>query len=137
MAITEEFVRGVFAHLETGDREGFMANVADNVDWTVMGTHPLGGRYRSKAEFIDGTYERLHPLVRGMSVMTVDNVLACGDVGVVEMHGNATANNGDPYNNTFCWIAWFENDRIVKVRAYLDSVLVQRLIDGNESAAKA
>ena len=35
-----------------GDREGFMANVADDVDWTVMGTHPLGGRYRTKADFI-------------------------------------------------------------------------------------
>ena len=136
MTISEEFVRGVFAHLEASDRDAFMAHVADDVDWTVMGEHPLGGRYLSKRDFIAHTYDRLHPLLRGMSVMTIDNVLVCSDTAVVEMHGQATANNGVPYNNTFCWIAWFENDRIVKVRAYLDSVLVQRLIDENEPSAK-
>ena len=37
----------------------FWARVADDVDWTVEGTHPLAGRYRSKAQFIEATFARL------------------------------------------------------------------------------
>jgi hypothetical protein len=33
--------------------------VVDDVDWTVMGTHPLAGHYHSKAAFVAGTFETL------------------------------------------------------------------------------
>lgn len=42
-----------------GDGAEFFAQVADDVDWTVMGTHPLAGRYRSKADFLAGTFNKL------------------------------------------------------------------------------
>ena len=38
----------LFAKLqEPGTQREFWAHVADDVDWTVEGTHPLAGRYRS------------------------------------------------------------------------------------------
>ncbi|WP_433966434.1 hypothetical protein [Tunturiibacter gelidiferens] len=40
MAITHESVRELFKGLENGDGSAFFQHVADNVDWTVMGTHP-------------------------------------------------------------------------------------------------
>ena len=47
MAVDAGFVRKIFAGLEQGDGAGFFTHVADDVDWTVEGTHPLAGRYRS------------------------------------------------------------------------------------------
>jgi ketosteroid isomerase-like protein len=44
MAITNEAVRRIFAHLESGSGEQFFQHVADDVDWTVEGTHPLARR---------------------------------------------------------------------------------------------
>jgi len=57
MAVDAGFVRKMFAGLEHGDGAGFFAHVADDVDWTVMGTHPLAGHYKSKTDFIAGTLE--------------------------------------------------------------------------------
>ena len=37
MAITPDYVREVFKGLETGDGAAFFKQVADGVDWTVMG----------------------------------------------------------------------------------------------------
>jgi hypothetical protein len=30
----------------------FFISVADDINWTVMGTHPLAGVYNSKADFL-------------------------------------------------------------------------------------
>ena len=42
--MTPDRIRQIFKGLETGDGAAFFAHVADDVDWTVMGTHPLAGR---------------------------------------------------------------------------------------------
>ena len=44
--ITEGYVRTIFKGLENGDGASFFEHVADDVDWTVMGTHPLAGAYK-------------------------------------------------------------------------------------------
>ena len=56
--MTPDRIRQIFKALETGDGAAFFAHVADNVDWTVMGTHPLAGHYRSKADYA-GTFVKL------------------------------------------------------------------------------
>ena len=35
------------------------------------------------------------------------------------------------FDNRYCWIVYFENDVIVRVRAYLDSVMVARSFEEN------
>ena len=37
------------ATIRSDGQSQFWARVADDVDWTVEGTHPLAGRYHSKA----------------------------------------------------------------------------------------
>jgi ketosteroid isomerase-like protein len=41
MAPSTERVYAIFKRLEDGDGSAFCEHVADDVDWTVMGTHPL------------------------------------------------------------------------------------------------
>ena len=59
MAITPDRVREIFKGLENGDGAAFFEHVVDDVDWTVMGTHPLAGHYLSKKAFIEGTFAKL------------------------------------------------------------------------------
>ena len=56
--MTPDRIRQIFKGLETGAGAAFFAHVADDVDWTVMGTHPLAGHYRSKADYA-GTFAKL------------------------------------------------------------------------------
>ena len=134
MALSNEQVRSIFEHLRTGHSALFFENVAEDVDWTVMGTHPLAGRYHSKTEFLTHTFRRLDKVLKEGVILKVNGVLTCGDTAVVEMESLSTAKNGRPFHNTYCWIARFQGDRIVEVRAYLDSALVERVIRENEPA---
>ena len=107
---------------ETADR--FFDHVADDVRWTVMGTHPLAGTYEDKERFRDSTFRRLGPLMRDGMRLAVRDVHVDGDIAAVEMEAESTAIDGVPYRNTYCWVCRFDGDTIVEVRAYLDSALV-------------
>jgi ketosteroid isomerase-like protein len=135
MAVTPDYVREVFKGLENGDGAAFFTHVADDVDWTVMGTHPLAGRYRSKADFIAGTFTKLGQVLPQGTQLHLEYLIVKGDQAVVELHSLATARNGMRFDNRYCWILFFEADKIVRVRAYLDSALVAQLFKENPVAA--
>ena len=132
MGIESGTVRQIFSHLEAGSGDEFFEHVADDVDWTVGGTHPLAGHYRSKEDFRANTFARLNRILPGGTQLHVQNVLTDGDWAVVELRSFAVAKNGMRFDNRYCWVTRFEGETIVEVRAYLDSALVQKLIDDNE-----
>jgi uncharacterized protein len=134
MTIQAHYVRSLFANLENGRPEAFFNHVAQDVKWTVMGTHPLAGTYHTKENFLAHTFARLDKLLKEGVVLRVTNVLVDGDTAAVELESLSTALNGKPFDNRYCWIARFSNGTIVEVRAYLDSALVKQLIDENERA---
>ena len=132
MGTSADTVRRIFSHLESGSGDEFFAHVADDVDWTVEGTHPLAGRYASKAEFHAHTFARLNKILPGGTQLHVENVLIDDDWAVAELRSHAVARNGMRFDNRYCWVMRFKDGMIVEVRAYLDSALVQKLIDENE-----
>ena len=134
MAITADFVRQVFQGLKNGDGAEFFAHVADDVDWTVEGTHPLAGHYRSKADFIAGTFIKLGRVLPKGAQLQVEHLLVKDDQAVVELRSLATATNGMRFDNRYCWVCTFENNIITRVRAYLDSAMVAQLFEGNPAA---
>ena len=131
MSITREQVLALFKPLEAGDPAAFFAHVAEDVDWTVMGTHPLAGRYRSRADFVRGTFARLAQALGQGARLVVTHVLVSGDWAVVELEAHAVAKSGLKFDNKYCWVMRFAQEKVVQVRAYLDSALVQRVIDEN------
>ena len=131
MSVTAEYVREVFKGLEEGDGASFFNHVDDKVDWIVEGTHPLAGHYHSKADFTEGTFAKLNKVLPKGAQLHVENILVSGDAAAVELHSLATARNGFRFDNRYCWMLYFENDVIVRVRAYLDSAMVARLFEEN------
>jgi ketosteroid isomerase-like protein len=129
MAITAESVREIFKGLENGDGAAFFERVADDVDWTVMGTHPR--HYPSKKAFVEGTFAKLSQVLPKGAQLHVEDLIVKGDEAVVELHSLATAKNGMRFDNRYCWVVYFRNNVIVRVRAYLDSAMVARLFDEN------
>jgi ketosteroid isomerase-like protein len=107
--------------------------VAEDVDWTVEGTHPLAGRYRSKSAFVDSTFKRINGALTEPAKLEVGKVLVDGDWAAVELSMRARAKSGLAFDNDYCWLVRFSGETIVEVRAYLDSALVARLIDENDA----
>jgi len=129
--ITEDYVRRIFKGLEQGDGASFFQNVDDKVDWIVEGTHPLAGHYKSKSDFVAGTFAKLAEVLPRGAQLVVEHLLVKDDQAVVELHSLATAKNGLRFDNRYCWVCRFANNTIVEVRAYLDSALVARLFAEN------
>jgi ketosteroid isomerase-like protein len=131
--ISEEYVKELFDYLKTGETEKFFSKVSDDVNWTVMGTHPLAGNYQTKQDFVKSTFQRLNKVLNEGVILKVNHILVKDTTAVAEMESLSTALNGKPFNNTYCWIVRFENETVVEVRAYVDSALVQRVLDENET----
>jgi uncharacterized protein len=131
MSVALTRVHDIFKNLETGDGGAFFTHVADDVDWIVEGTHPLAGHYHSKADFLAHTFEKLGKVLPQGTQLHVEHALVSGDWAVVELHSLATAKNGLRFDNRYCWVCRFTGDKIVEVRAYLDSALVARLFQEN------
>ncbi len=128
LALTQ--VRDIFNNLETNEG-AFFAHVADNVDWIVEGTHPLAGHYHSKADFLAHTFAKLAKVLPQGAELHVEHALVSEDWAVVELHSLATAKNGFRFDNRYRWVCRFSGDKIVEVRAYLDSALVAQLFQEN------
>jgi uncharacterized protein len=131
MALCDEFVLETFKGLESGDGAAFFERVADDVDWTVMGTHPLAGHYLSKKAFREGTFAKLGRVLVAGAQLHVEHLLLKGNEAIVELHSLATAKNGMRFDNRYCWVVYFRNELIIRVRAYLDSAMVARLFEEN------
>jgi ketosteroid isomerase-like protein len=131
MSVTLTEVCDIFKSLEAGSGSEFFTHVADDVDWIVEGTHPLAGHYHSKADFLANTFEKLAKALPQGAQLRVQHALISGDWAVVELRSFANAQNGLRFDNRYCWICRFSADRIVEVRAYLDSALVARLFEEN------
>jgi hypothetical protein len=137
MSITDRR-RSLFELLASpGTRNGFFASVADDVEWTVMGTHPLAGTYRDKRSFLDATFGRLDRLRQGGMQIEILALYEAGDVVVAEMTARATAIDGGSFDHAYVWVCRFEGEVIVEARAYLDSALVAGMIDRVEPMAAA
>ena len=107
MAITSDRVREIFKGLENGDGAAFFEWVSDDVDWIVMGTHPLAGHYRSKKAFREGTFAKLGQVLQNGAQLHVEDLIVKDDEAVVELHSLATAKNGMRFDNRYCWVVYF------------------------------
>ena len=88
----------IFNYLATGSDEAFFAQVAPDVDWTVMGTHPLAGEYHNRTIFIADTLERLANTEDPSNPLTlsVTNIIGGGndEWSVQELHVLGSCKNG-------------------------------------------
>jgi ketosteroid isomerase-like protein len=123
----------LFRHLEDpATADTFFEHVAEDVDWTVMGTHPVAGRYHDKAT-IKANIERLRPLMRDPVRFVLRDLHVDGDTTVAELQAASTTLEGAPYDMGYCWVCRFRGDTIVEVRAYLDSAMVSHTFDRNQA----
>jgi uncharacterized protein len=125
----------LFNNLQSPDTQPqFWARVADDVDWTVEGTHTLAGRYHSKSDFIKATFDRLDGVLQGGVKLEVEHLYLDGDTTIAELLSTSVTNEGAPFANRYCWVCRFDGDMIVEVRAYLDSEMVDYTVHRNELA---
>ncbi|GIZ40927.1 hypothetical protein CKM354_000424700 [Cercospora kikuchii] len=131
---TADEIIGFASALRTADQSPFFDRVSPNVVWDVMGTHPAAGHFTSLDAWKKGALGVVNNVLKEPIKLELVNVFGGGDQewATVELKADSVCKNGMPYPQRYAWLLRFdEKGIIVQARAYLDSALVQKAVDGN------
>ncbi|WP_171052632.1 nuclear transport factor 2 family protein [Ruegeria sediminis] len=131
MSVSENkrLIREAFRPWESGDSKPFFDLIADDVDWTVIGTTQVSGVYRSKQDLIDRAFGLLlDRLDGGLRTRFVDLAME-GDKAFLRFESSGVSKTGVRYEQAYCWAMVMRNRRIVEITAYLDTDLLRRVFD--------
>lgn len=120
----KQLITEMFDALAVADSRPFVALMADDIRWTVMGRTRWSGEYRGKSVVLGDLLGVLRARLADRYRATAQRIIAEGPFVVVEARGVATTKNGTPYNNEYCFIYRMEDGKILEVTEYLDTELV-------------
>jgi ketosteroid isomerase-like protein len=123
-AENKQLIQNMFAELSKGNAEAFLANMADDVKFTIIGTTKYSGTCNGKQELIQKVLAPLTAQLDGGITLTPENFIADGDYVAMQARGKATTKSGKPYNNTYCQVFRIANGKVQEITEYLDTELV-------------
>jgi len=120
----KQIIENMFAEMGKGNLEIFLDTMADDAQWTIIGSTKFSGTYRGKQQILENLLSPLAMEVDGGFDLTPDNFLADGDHVVIQAHGQAMTKTGNAYNNTYCLVYRLAGGKIQEGTEYLDTELV-------------
>lgn len=114
----------------------FAALLAPDVVWTIHGSGPVAGTYRSQDDFVERASRPLTSRLATPVVPEVRNIYAVGDTVLIRFDGSATTTSGAPYRNQFLWMFRMKDGLVIEAEAFLDLVAYQRAVENNEPRAR-
>jgi len=96
--------------------------LADDASWTIVGTTPVSGTYRSRQAFLDTVIGPFGARMASPLVPTVRGLYAEGDTVIAYFEGAGTAKDGRPYFNVYTWFLTLKDGKVVEVTAFFDTV---------------
>jgi ketosteroid isomerase-like protein len=122
----KRLMQEVFAEIAAGRGGLFAATLADTVVMRVTGQYSWSRTFVGKEAVLRDLYGHVRSLVEKGSRTVPLQILADGDVVIVEARGDMTTKRGEKYDNEYCLVYRFEHGKIVEMREYCDSVLCEQ-----------
>jgi ketosteroid isomerase-like protein len=105
-----------------GNLEFSGAYLADDIQWNIIGNSLVTG----KKEVLE--VAKMSQL-ESFPVITIKNIIAEGNYTVVESTGKALTKSGKPYNQTYCDIFYFKDNKLKEITTYLDTALSKEALN--------
>jgi len=125
-----ELITTTWQSIAKGDAEAALANMAEEVSWVIPGhLANVSGLKRGKGDvgkFISGIRQAFP---EGLN-SEIRKVHTAGDTVVVELTNRGKAFNGKDYENEYCFVFEIENNKIRRVREYVDLLTVKETLMG-------
>lgn len=124
-AENKQLLEQIYAELSKGSVQALLDSLADDIQWTIIGTTILSGTSHGKAEVIEKILKPLRArLADSPIVFSIERLIAEGEYVVMQAHGQATAKNGKPYNNTYCIVCRIVDGQVKEMTDYIDTELI-------------
>ena len=121
----KQLLRRVYAEISKGNVQPLLDSLADDVEWTIIGSTALSGTSRGKQEVIDKLLKPIRArLADGPIVFQPERFIAEGEYVVMQAKGRATALSGKPYNNTYCIVCRIVDGKVKEMVDYVDTELI-------------
>jgi ketosteroid isomerase-like protein len=121
---TRQVVKKWLSLANSGDVAGAMALFADDAVWSNIGSTRFSGDFVGlqaiTGELLGSLFGALENGIRS----EVEAVIADGDRAVVLSRGSARTKTGKDYNNTYAQVFTVRGGKIVAVREYMDTALI-------------
>lgn len=131
----KELMREIYDEFARGNRMPFRNAMAEDFRWIMKGrtawSRTYEGRDAVRLELLQPLFAQFADEYRNKAT----RFIAEGDLVVVECEGRVTTKSGKPYNNQYCLIFRLEGGRIKELTEYLDTALVDEVLDPPPTAA--
>ena len=123
-AENKQLIQSMFAELSRGNGAGYLDGLADDVQFTIMGTTKYSGTFRGKQDVVNRLLTPLMSELDGGLEVTPDAFIAEGDTVVMQGRGRSKTKSGKPYNNSYCQVFRIAGGKVKEITEYLDTELV-------------
>jgi uncharacterized protein len=93
-------------------------HLSEDVIWNILGSSPIFGK-----EQVLEISKMLQ--LESFPIITIKNIIAQANFVVIESTGKANTKTGKPYNQLYCDIFRFEEEKIKEITTYLDTSLFE------------
>ena len=114
----------IFAHLAKGNDQPFLEAMADDMQWTWMGSGQWAKTFQGKQSVVNELWGAVKTTLLSPYKATATRIIGDGDYVVVEAIGHNTTHNGKVYNNRYCWICCIREGKLRAINEYMDTELV-------------
>ncbi|KAI5458187.1 hypothetical protein BGZ63DRAFT_407483 [Mariannaea sp. PMI_226] len=129
--LTKAELEAIFADHPLTNGGAFWSRVAEDVDWTIMGSGPGTGRYRNLTDLRDNTIGKLVKVLAGPPEIKMVNVVFGGENyewTTLELEARGMRKSGKEYFNRYALvIKWNEDGKVAMVRDYLDTAIIEEI----------
>jgi ketosteroid isomerase-like protein len=122
----KELIRSTWQKmLVTGDLEGCLANMGEDVEWWICGSLPgiagnMIGKDAVRKWFSSGT----NVFPEGVTT-EIRYFHDAGNTVIAEIRNRGKVSNGKIYDNYYCFVFELKRDKIHRIREYVDSYTVR------------
>ena len=126
----KQLIRQAFEAMGRSDIAPLVDLMTDDFAWAIEGRSRFSRRFEGKATV---KQDLLRPLFEAFATpyhFEIEEMIAEGDRVVVLGKGAVRTKWGMDYNNSYCFVAQMADGRLVELREYLDTALVESVFGG-------
>jgi len=121
MASDNQLLKKISEEFAKGNLKFYEAYLAEDIKWNILGEDTIVG----KEQVLE--VSKMAQL-QSFPVIKIKNIISEGEYVVIESTGEAKTIKGKPYNQTYCEVYRFENERLQEITTYLDTALSKKAL---------
>ena len=123
-ADNKKLMQFIFDELSKGNDQPFVEAMADDMQWTWMGSGQWSRSFVGKQSVLGELWSAVRATLKPPYKVIAHRFIADGEYVVVEASGQNTTPDGKSYNNKYCWVCRISEGKLHELNEYMDTQLV-------------